>query len=536
MSVAGVRSVRLFPEWNGFEPVQGNWEWGKADALVKSAAENNIHISGLLFGSTPWTKDRSHAFPMKHLDDWSSYASTVVGHYKDSIHDWEVWNEGNAGFNDGHNTTSDYAALTSAAYEAAKKADPNARVGMSVASFDAPYLDQAILAQAKAGKPNKFDFLCIHPYEVIEGIETSDGEIPYLWMSRLMRDALKADAPAKANADIWITEVGTQIRKDVTETAAARTVVKSYVMAIAQGISRVMWFEGQDPVGEDQGFGLLNRQGNPRASYNSFKTMTENLGQTPRYQGWLALGKDGKGYGFVFQSAGATSSLLVAWMPAGGSDNTVTFTGDVQTIDSLSSFHSTLKAGQPLSLTDTPVFVVGLPVDRVDEARANSGKNFPWGGDYSASKSVSIQFGPTTVNNGVMQTGHHSMPPYQFPDGSGGIELRDNPAASFYVHPSFASFKTADYYIRLTLRRTAPGNVGMNFSYEVADNKGQGGPMRHSGGWFSLAADSGWQTYIWHVTDACFSKMWGYDFSFNPEKSVVFVIGKVEVSTQPFDN
>jgi hypothetical protein len=27
--------------------------------------------------------------------------------------------------------------------------------------------------------------------------------------------------------------------------------------------------------------------------------------------------------------------------------------------------------------------------------------------------------------------------------------------------------------------------------------------------------------------------MWGYDFCFRPEQSVPFVIGKVEVSTQP---
>jgi hypothetical protein len=43
-----------------------------------------------------------------------------------------------------------------------------------------------------------------------------------------------------------------------------------------------------------------------------------------------------------------------------------------------------------------------------------------------------------------------------------------------------------------------------------------------------------WQTYTWHVTEACFAKMWGYDFSIRPEQSVPFVIGKVEVSTIPF--
>jgi hypothetical protein len=43
-----------------------------------------------------------------------------------------------------------------------------------------------------------------------------------------------------------------------------------------------------------------------------------------------------------------------------------------------------------------------------------------------------------------------------------------------------------------------------------------------------------WQTYTWHVTDACFAKMWGYDFRIRPEQSVPFVIGKVEVSTIAF--
>jgi hypothetical protein len=47
MSAAGVRSVRLFPEWNGFEPAEGKWTLERADAMVKSAADNNIQVLGL---------------------------------------------------------------------------------------------------------------------------------------------------------------------------------------------------------------------------------------------------------------------------------------------------------------------------------------------------------------------------------------------------------------------------------------------------------------------------------------------------------
>jgi hypothetical protein len=127
------------------------------------------------------------------------------------------------------------------------------------------------------------------------------------------------------------------------------------------------------------------------------------------------------------------------------------------------------------------------------------------------------------------------MPVHQFADGSSGALVRNNQIPPFYLHPSFANIKTRDYYIRLTLRRIGAGNVGMNFAYEIADTKGQNGPMRNSGGWYSAGAQMGWQTKTWHVTDASFSKMWGYDINFKPEKSVPFAISKVEVSTEPFE-
>ena len=45
----------------------------------------------------------------------------------------------------------------------------------------------------------------------------------------------------------------------------------------------------------------------------------------------------------------------------------------------------------------------------------------------------------------------------------------------------------------------------------------------------SVSPGEGWQTHEWTVDDACFAKMWGHDFSFRPEKSGPYVIGKIEV-------
>jgi hypothetical protein len=536
MASAGITTVRLFPEWRSFEPKKGTREWSSADTLVKTAADNKLEINAILMGSPPGAKT-AHAFPMDDLEDWSKYVTAVVGRYSKQIHYWEVWNEGNGGFNDGKHTTTDYAKLAATTYSAAKKAAPEAKVGLSVASFDAPYLNQAILAMAKAGTPNSFDYLCIHPYEVADGLTDQDGEIPFLWMTHLLRDMLKASAPTKIDTEIWITEVGRRVEKQkdrvVTEQEAANAFVKIYTMALAQGIARTQWFEGRDPIGEDQGFGLLKRDGSPRASYEMLKALTTHLGAAPKYEGWLALGRDGKGYGFVFQ--GKAGPVLVAWMPAGQIIKALTFTIDVEVTASPTAATKTLKAGLPLELTDAPVLVTGLPDDLVPKAKANASKNFPWGGDYSSTKTVSSQPGLTDGNNGIFQLGRANTPTVKFADGSTGILLQGdiNHPVNFYVHPSFATFQTKEYYVRATVRRVAAGNVGMNLFYQAADSQGRT-PYKNVGQWFGVSPAFGWQTHTWHVTDACFSKMWGYDLSIRPEQSVPFVLGKLEVSTEPF--
>ncbi len=516
VAAAGVTSVRLFPEWRGVEPRKGTWRWDDADALVKSAAASGVEITGILMGSPPDAK-AAHAFPMDDLDGWAGYVAGAVGRYK-QIKYWEVWNEGNGGFNDGKHTTADYAKLAAVTYAAGKKANPDARIGLSVASFDAPYLDQAVRAMAKAGTPGRFDHLCIHPYEIADGLAEPDGEVPYLWMTKLLRDLLKTSAPDKVDAEIWITEVGSRVEKTkhrtVTDEEAAAGLVKLYTMALAQGIARVQWFEAQDPVGEDQGFGLIERGGKERPAYHALKGLTAALGPAPKYLGWVAPGEAGRAYGFIFE--GKAGPVLVAWLPKGGTDRTAVVNG--------------------VSLTDTPVVAGAVPPAVVEQARANAGRPFPWGGNYAAARAVSLRLGAEEKSEGVALVGRRDRPVVRFADGTSGVLLEGDIGhpISLYVHPSFASIGTREYYVRATVRRVAPGNVGMNLLYEVADSQGRG-PYANTGRWFGTTADAGWQTHTWRVTDACFSKMWGYDITLRPEQSIPFALGRVEVSTRPFE-
>ncbi|MDG3006523.1 hypothetical protein [Paludisphaera mucosa] len=404
-------------------------------------------------------------------------------------------------------------------------------MGLTVASFDAPYLLRAIRAMADAGKPDAFDFLCIHPYEIADGLSDPDGEIPFLGMTRLLRDALRDASPGKADAEIWITEIGRRLDgQAVKEVDAARALVKLYAMAMAQGVARTLWFEARDPAGEEPGFGLIDRAGRDRESYKALRMMAKMMGPTPRYLGWLALGVGGRGYGFLFECP--SGPVLVAWMPAGATDNSLAFDGDVSVAALPVGLYYLLRKGQQLPLTNSPVILQGIPRDLV--AQAQRTKPFPWGGDHSRAKRVVFEADGLPTTRGLHQVRGASTPPHLFPDGSTGVRLASNQAASFYVHPSFAALKDREFYVRVAVRRLGPGNLGMNLRYEVADGQGAN-PYRNRGDWFAVSDDPGWQTHTWRVADASFAKMWGYDFSFVPEQSVPFVIGKVEVSKTPFE-
>jgi hypothetical protein len=77
MAEAGVRWVRLFPEWSTLEPVRGQWKWDAADTLAASARKHGLTLNGVLMGSPPGSK-RIHTFPMDDLPGWSNFVARAA--------------------------------------------------------------------------------------------------------------------------------------------------------------------------------------------------------------------------------------------------------------------------------------------------------------------------------------------------------------------------------------------------------------------------------------------------------------------------
>ncbi len=103
-------------------------------------------------------------------------------------------------------------------------------------------------------------------------------------------------------------------------------------MARAQGIARTQWFEGRDPVGEDQVLAYSPATANRVPHTRHWKLLASAFGPNPKYVGWLTLGNPGC-YGFMFE--GKDGPVLAAWMSAKAKGKRTEFRNTELTITNL---------------------------------------------------------------------------------------------------------------------------------------------------------------------------------------------------------
>ncbi len=514
LSEAGVRWLRYFPEWHALQPKQGEWDWQRADDFVAKARENHIQLTAPLAYFAPWASsgNDTRTFPVKDMEFWKEFVAGVVGRYHRDIQCWEVWNEPQSFQKNG--TPQLYADMVRAAYDAGKKADPQARFGLTSANYAVAYLNMVL----KAGATDHFDYLCVHPYENMEQLNRPGGEIYFLSMAGNLRRLLAAHHQ-RADLPLWITEIGWQAPIEANpekDAQQAQLMTKTYVLSLAQGFEKVFWFEARGPAyGKGTDHGVIRKDWTPRPALVALKTMTTALGNTPQYAGWL----DWNGsYAFVFDNGGHPA--VVAWSPV-GREAKVKFDGPVTVTDDAGKV-TPIAAGQELTLTNLPIFVIGVPAGVIALAKSNREKAFPWGGDYAASPDVSCHWGGEFACRGIeptSQTVSETVGAETFArvKKGGGLNLRAN--------PGFAPFGTTNLEIKIVARRVdAKQNAGFQLMYETL--KTIHGYDR--AGYWTIPAGDGWQEHTWRVTDANFVGTWAYNLAMT-EVSGDYLIKEVSV-------
>jgi hypothetical protein len=500
---AGVRWLRGFYEWQTIQPVQGAWNFTLPDRLLKDAQANGIHLSGVLAYLAPWASadGGTRRFPIKDIQFWRDYVAGMVGRYQSDIKYWEVWNEFNGSFAE-NGTPAMYAELVREASLAAKRVDPSAKIGLSVANFDVRFIDSAI----KAGAGGHFDYICVHPYEILERL-SDKGEPIFLSMATTLRTMLKANHQPD-DIPLWITEVGAPapIRPDdALDKVQAAQLAKAYLLAIASGFKRVFWFEARGPsYGDRTDLGLIRLDMTPRPSYDALRLLTRTLGSEPRPAGWLELGEGG--YGFLFDAQDST--VLAAWSPGTGNID-LTFDGDVQ-LSTLAGEQLLLRAGKSYALTNTPVLITGLPVALVAKARSQQARPYPWGGDHSGAAIVTAQLKAANVEHGVRQVSPDTtIADAQWRRTDFSRADKEGHYVYFWVDPQFAPLGTTALEITAVVRRIAQGNTaGMTIDYE--SDKGYVGSEYRT-----IPDGDAWQDVSWTIRDANFIGAWGWHFRLN---------------------
>ena len=483
--------------WGDVEPEEGKWTWTVLDKQMAYLTDQHFEFGGLLYGGVGWNnKDKGGTLPVNNLPAWSAYVSEIVKHSKAKVKYWEVWNEPPNGTGKDQ-TPADYAKLMVSTYDAAKASDPACFVGLAAKSNHVNYLEQTI----KTGAKGHYDYIVLHPYEVLNGIADNVGtEAVYMHIVPTVRKMLAAQDPAKVNVPIIFTELGCDAKKGLD--VQAHALVKAYSMGIAQEVACIQWFEGMD--GDSGPMGLLKRDGTPRPAYTAMAQMIRHLGQHPTYLGWVLL--NGKDYGFVFQ--GAKGSVLATWAPQGAPDR-VKFG---QTVQILNPLTGEATSADSYELTTAPILVLAVPASIISQAQANKNKPFLWSDDYTSAKSVSVTMGEKNVERGLHTLSGNAVAEAVVAYG-GSARAGNVPGGNvFVVDPNFLSYTTTPIEITAVVRRNeANDNAGFNLSYESTSGL-KGGPS-----WYTIPDNKEWHTVTWELDDAQFVNFWGFNFSLNSD-------------------
>jgi hypothetical protein len=493
--------------WGNLQKPDGQWQWEELDKHMAYWDHLGIQYGLLLWGHN--SKDAG-GLPVKEINDWKTYVEKLAEHVKGRVQWLEVWNEP-PNFTAKGQTAEDYAKIVAAAYDAAHRVDPGFKVGLTAKSADIDYLEHVI----RRGAKDKFDWISLHPYEVLGGVSDNKGTEPlFMHIVPTLRKMLAAQDPARENVPVLFTELGCDADPPGKAygkgpDGAAHALIKAYTLGIAQGVTQIQWFEGRD--GDSGSMGLLDARSNPRPAYTAYGNMIKHFGDHPKYLGWVLL--NGRDYGFVFE--GANGTVLSTWAPKGDPDS-VYFGQAVKIVEPLTG---NIIDAPTYDLTVSPIFVLGVPENLVAQAKENKNKPLPWGGDYSNAKSVSVSYGEDgkAIAKGLHPTSGEDIGRAVVLYGGGFREGSVPGGDAFIVDPNFLSYKTGPIEISTTVRRKDPAkSVSVTLRYEYDNPRDPVGtdPFKQMPP-KEITAGDGWTTLTWKLDDAEFNSYWGYNFSFN---------------------
>ena len=241
--------------WADLEPQKGKWDFGTLDRYVSMAQQHDVQILMPIGFPPPWASERpkeapafrpGSAAPPMSMTDWDDYVRALATRYKGRIHYWELWNEPNLkGFYTG--TVPHMVELAKAAYTILKQVDPSNEVvsPAPTGGYTGPsWLDSYL----KAGGGRYADIIGFHFYV--------SPQAPEAMVPLIERVKQVMAQNGVGNKPLWCTEVGWYIQDSagdvrspnptwqvVSTHQAQGYVARTYILAWANGVSRLYWYD-----------------------------------------------------------------------------------------------------------------------------------------------------------------------------------------------------------------------------------------------------------------------------------------------------
>jgi polysaccharide biosynthesis protein PslG len=306
----GVSYVRMDFVWVDFEPTRdATFVFSKYDRFVASAKANALQIVATIPGEVPtWLRPAGGAgnsIPSgdKYGDfvtQFGQFVFAVVGHYKNDVTYFEIWNEANIkdfwndaeatlerdSYNRGQAITK-YVTLLKEAYNQAKAANPNCKIISSgLSANDYVYVQ----GMYENGAKGYFDFLGLHPYfwhgpALNYDPDYVDWNSPYYEQFpkiSLVRDKMVANGDDAKK--IFITELGVSTadgpQGSTTEQIQADRLKRVFEKILRNPgypfVEAVMWYQLRDYASQAAScYGLLNLDYAKREMYFAYMTITK---------------------------------------------------------------------------------------------------------------------------------------------------------------------------------------------------------------------------------------------------------------------
>ncbi|MGI9556792.1 MAG: glycosyl hydrolase [Solirubrobacterales bacterium] len=298
MADSGTESTAVLLPWHVVQRGgAGTFDWAKPDALAAKAADNDIELVFILFGSPAHINSTPHIAPAgkSEVDAWTTFVRASVKRYGPGgtfwavrpgatkpVRAWQVWQEpGLRFFFQPKPNVGRYIKLLKPAAKAIRAEDPRAKIllaGLNNPSGGSNINLRGFLTRfyKKGGKGIRkhFDALSLHAYG-----PDNDAILRKL---NLARDLMKAGGDRKK--PIWVTEVGWSSDKSKHRLEVGRKGQKKKLRAGLKmlkrvkgelRIKRVLVYTWRDPQEDSacwcDSAGLLSFSGKPKPALKVYE-------------------------------------------------------------------------------------------------------------------------------------------------------------------------------------------------------------------------------------------------------------------------